>query len=111
MVIAPNSGARKPFDTGVRDHIDVILEIGQPADAATDLFYTYMATSSSQPYRQTDNYVAIRINYIFSCVIIVRLIARINLSKDLPKKELPPLLTCPTYQLSFKFLVSYYLGD
>jgi hypothetical protein len=38
MLIAPNEGARKLFETGVRDHIDLIIEIRQPADATGELF-------------------------------------------------------------------------
>jgi hypothetical protein len=42
MQIAPTVSARKPFDIGVRDHIDLIIEVRQPAYATAELFYRYI---------------------------------------------------------------------
>jgi hypothetical protein len=42
LLIAPNAGARKLFDTGVRDHVDLMIEIRQPAYATADLFRRYI---------------------------------------------------------------------
>jgi hypothetical protein len=43
MLIAPTASARKLFDAGVRDHIDLIIEARQPAYATVELFYRYIA--------------------------------------------------------------------
>jgi hypothetical protein len=42
LLIAPNAGATKLFDTGIRDHIDLMIEIRQPAYATADLFRRYI---------------------------------------------------------------------
>jgi hypothetical protein len=42
MLIAPTASARKKFDTGVRDHIDLIIEMRQPAYAKAELFHRYI---------------------------------------------------------------------
>jgi hypothetical protein len=38
MLIAPNAEATQIFDTGARDHIDLVLEIRRPAYATGELF-------------------------------------------------------------------------
>jgi hypothetical protein len=42
MLIAPTASARKLFDTGVRDHIDPIIEVREPAYATGELFHRHM---------------------------------------------------------------------
>jgi hypothetical protein len=42
MPIAPTASVRKLFDTGVRDHIDLMIEVTQPADATAELFHRYI---------------------------------------------------------------------
>jgi hypothetical protein len=42
MLITPLASARKLFDTGVRDHIDLIVEVRQPAYATVELFCRYI---------------------------------------------------------------------
>jgi hypothetical protein len=39
MLITPTASARKLFETGVRDHIDLIIEMRQPASATAELFH------------------------------------------------------------------------
>jgi hypothetical protein len=42
MLIAPTASSRKLFDTGVKDHIDLIIEVRQPASATAELFHCYI---------------------------------------------------------------------
>jgi hypothetical protein len=42
MLIAPTASARKLFDTGVREHIDLIIEVRQPAYATAELVHRYI---------------------------------------------------------------------
>jgi hypothetical protein len=42
MVITPTASTRKHFDTGVRHHIDPIIEVRQPAYTAAELFHRYI---------------------------------------------------------------------
>jgi hypothetical protein len=42
MLTAPTASARQLFDTGVRDHIDLIIEVRQPAYATEELFHRYI---------------------------------------------------------------------
>jgi hypothetical protein len=42
MLITPTASARKLFDTGVRDHIDFIIKVRQPAIARAELFPRYI---------------------------------------------------------------------
>jgi hypothetical protein len=42
MLIAPTASARKFFEAGVRDHIDLIIEVRQPASATAELFHRYI---------------------------------------------------------------------
>jgi hypothetical protein len=42
MLIAPTASAKELFDTGVRDHINLIIEIKQPASATAELFHRYI---------------------------------------------------------------------
>jgi hypothetical protein len=42
MRIAPTASARKLFDTGARDHIDLIIKVRQPAYATAELFHRYI---------------------------------------------------------------------
>jgi hypothetical protein len=42
MLIAPTASARKLVDTDVRDHVDLIIEVIQPADATAELFHRYI---------------------------------------------------------------------
>jgi hypothetical protein len=42
MLIAPTASARKLFDTGVRDHIDLIIEVRQLAYATAELFHRHI---------------------------------------------------------------------
>jgi hypothetical protein len=41
ILIAPTASARNLFDTGVGDHIDLIIEVRQPAHATAELFHRY----------------------------------------------------------------------
>jgi hypothetical protein len=41
-LMTPSASARKLFDTGARDHTDVIIEGGQPAYATADFFHCYI---------------------------------------------------------------------
>jgi hypothetical protein len=43
MLIAPTASARKLFDTGVRDDIDLIIEMRQPVYTTAELFHRYIA--------------------------------------------------------------------
>jgi hypothetical protein len=42
MLITATASARKLFDTGVRDHIDLIIEVRQPAYVTAELFHCYI---------------------------------------------------------------------
>jgi hypothetical protein len=42
MLIAPTASARKPFNTGVRDHIDLIIHLRQSAYTTAELFHRYI---------------------------------------------------------------------
>jgi hypothetical protein len=42
ILIAPTASARKLFDTGVGDHIDLIIEMRQPAYATAEPFHRYI---------------------------------------------------------------------
>jgi hypothetical protein len=66
MPIAPTASARKLFDTGVRDHIDLIIEVRQPTYATAELFTIILRRSFFQLWRPTDNYLAVRISSVFS---------------------------------------------
>jgi hypothetical protein len=68
MLIAPTASARKLFDTGVRDRIDLIIEVRQPMPHQS-FFAVILEGSSFQAWRSTDNYLAVRISSVFSFVI------------------------------------------
>jgi hypothetical protein len=64
ILIAPTAPGRNSFDTGVRDHIDLIIEVRQRS------FFTVILRSSYfQLWRPTDNLLAVRISSVFSFVI------------------------------------------
>jgi hypothetical protein len=42
ILIAPTVSARTLFDIGVRDHIDLVIELKQPAYATAQLFHHYI---------------------------------------------------------------------
>jgi hypothetical protein len=106
MLIASNPGARKLFDMGIRDHIDLIIEIRQPADASGDSFAVIRKKSPFKPWGRTGNYLASRISYVYSSVITIRFIVRIPFSRNLPQNMLPLSSTPVTHQISFKFSMS-----
>jgi hypothetical protein len=42
ILIAPTASARNLFDTRVRDHIDLIIEVRKPAYSTAELFHPYI---------------------------------------------------------------------
>jgi hypothetical protein len=44
LLIAPNRGAQKIFDTGIPRDIDILMEIREPAYAAAEIFRRYIET-------------------------------------------------------------------
>jgi hypothetical protein len=44
LLIAPNRGTQKIFETGIRRDIDIMLEIREPAYATADIFRIYIET-------------------------------------------------------------------
>jgi hypothetical protein len=59
MLIAPTASARKLLDAGVRHHIDLIIEVRQPADTTGELFHRYIIKaffSAMETNRQLPGY-------------------------------------------------------
>jgi hypothetical protein len=42
MLIPPTASGRKLFDTGVSDHIDLIIKVRQPVSVTVELFHRYI---------------------------------------------------------------------
>jgi hypothetical protein len=65
MLIAPTVSARKLFDTGVKNHIDLIIEVKQPAYVTAELFHRYItevffsALETNQQLRGCENMLCI----------------------------------------------------
>jgi hypothetical protein len=71
--IAPTASARNLFDTSVRDHIDLIIEVRQPVQATAGLFHRYItevffpALETSRQPPGCDNKLCIR--FCYNCPI------------------------------------------
>ena len=99
MLIAPNAGATNIFHAEVRDHVGLIIEMRQPADATTELFHRYrhdiflLALEANRRLRRCEDKLCILFcdNCSIRCSDDVLLFARLKSAKnDRARSETDP---------------------